>query len=82
MARSLRDRAIILLCAALAFRGDSVRSLQLSDLGVEDMPFPAIAPGVTVKVSSNVLFVNGLVIFCIDHDSDSRQCQTQQRRPT
>ncbi|KAJ3772449.1 hypothetical protein FB446DRAFT_772423 [Lentinula raphanica] len=50
LARSLRDRAIILLCAAMAFRGDSVRSLQLSDLGIEDMPLPAIAPGATVKV--------------------------------
>ncbi|KAJ4475105.1 hypothetical protein C8R41DRAFT_923707 [Lentinula lateritia] len=50
MSRSLRDRAVILLCAAMAFRGDSVRSLQLSDLGVEDMPLPAIAPGVTVKI--------------------------------
>ncbi|KAH7875739.1 uncharacterized protein C8R40DRAFT_1170344 [Lentinula edodes] len=34
----------------MAFHGDSVRSLQLSDLGVEDMPLPAIAPGVTVKI--------------------------------
>ncbi|KAJ3710073.1 hypothetical protein C8R42DRAFT_729579 [Lentinula raphanica] len=50
MTQSLCDRAIILLCSMLAFHGDSVQSLQLSDLGIEDMTLPAIAPGATMKI--------------------------------
>ncbi|KAF9063616.1 hypothetical protein BDP27DRAFT_1367866 [Rhodocollybia butyracea] len=64
-AKSLRDRAIILLCSTMAFRGDSVRGLEISDLGVEDLPMPAIAPGVTVKT---------LIAFCDNgkHNKEGR----------
>ncbi|KAJ3709885.1 hypothetical protein C8R42DRAFT_692116 [Lentinula raphanica] len=38
LAKALRDRSMILMCSMFAFRGDSLRAVQLSDLGVEDLP--------------------------------------------
>ncbi|KAJ3833741.1 hypothetical protein F5878DRAFT_698825 [Lentinula raphanica] len=50
LAKALRDRSMILMCSMFAFRGDSLRAVQLSDLGVEDLPLPQIKPGYTVKI--------------------------------
>lgn len=46
----VRDRAMLLLAAATAFRGDSARKLQLSDLFRSEVPVDDLGLGTTVPV--------------------------------
>ncbi|KAJ3816974.1 hypothetical protein F5880DRAFT_1618725 [Lentinula raphanica] len=56
LAKALRDRSMILMCSMFAFRGDSLGAVQLSDLGIEDLPLPQIKPEYTVKVTYLIKF--------------------------
>ncbi|VDC06782.1 unnamed protein product [Peniophora sp. CBMAI 1063] len=46
----MRDRAMFFLGLAVAFRGDSTRNVQLSDLFLSDVSIPDIRPGFKVPV--------------------------------
>jgi hypothetical protein len=48
---ALRDRAMLLLSCATAFRGDSVRPVLLSDLFTKQVAFPALGPSASILVS-------------------------------
>lgn len=47
---SVRDRAMLLLSAALAFRGNSARMVLWSDLFTRNVPMPELGVGRTVQV--------------------------------
>lgn len=46
----IRDRAMLLLSSAIAFRGDSSRALVWSDLFLSDVPMNDISLGTRIKV--------------------------------
>ena len=46
----LRDHAMLLLSTSTAFRGESARILQWSDLFMSEMPLDDVRPGVRVPV--------------------------------
>jgi hypothetical protein len=60
---ALRDRAMLLVSTATAFRGDNVRSLLLSDLFARDIPMVEIGEDRTLMVCSFLL------TSCTDHYS-------------
>ena len=54
----VRDRAMFLLSTSTAFRGDSVREVQLSDLFLLDIPVMELGSRATVKVSTILMDLN------------------------
>lgn len=45
-----RDRAMLLFSTSTAFRGESARILQWSDLFVSEIPMDGISPGSRIQV--------------------------------
>jgi hypothetical protein len=62
----LRDRAMLLISTASAFRGDNTRRLLLSDLSVEDVRMIDLGLDAKIMVRSYISVLSQITIYVID----------------